>query len=256
MLRKRIIGTVLVRDNIAVQSFSYNKYLPLGDPIVLIDNLEHWGVDEIALVVMDRGNKGPDLELIRKISSRGLLTPLIYAGGIKTSENAISVIRHGAERLIIDSLLFDDLASIKEISYQIGAQALIASMPLIISDNKLKHYNYKTKRIHQISMDMLNILKKNYFSEILAIDFRNEGGLSSYNNSILYEITKLTNLSLIPFGGISENNQIENLLCHPNVSAVMIGNSLNYKENAVFHIKNKLSDNLIRLHKISNNEHK
>ena len=253
MLKKRIVGTVIVRDNIAVQSFSYNKYLPLGDPIVLIENLERWGVDEIALVVIDRGNNGPDLELIKKISSKGLSTPLIYGGGIKKSEEAISTIRQGAERLIIDSLIFDDSEEVKEISHKIGAQALIASMPLVISDKKLKHYNYKTKQLNIISDEILHLIKSKYFSEVVAVDFKNEGGSSSYDNLILDEITKLTNLSIIPFGGIS-NNQICNLLNYSNVSAVMIGNSLNYVENSILHIKNKLYKNLIRKHNLSKNE--
>ena len=256
MLKKRIVGAVLVRDKIAVQSFSYNKYLPIGDPLVLIENLERWGVDEIALVVMDRGNNGPDLELIEKISSRGLSTPLIYAGGIKKSENAISAIRHGAERLIVDSVLFDNSGEVKEISYKIGSQALIASMPLIISDKTLKHYNYQTRQINEISENILNMIRNKYFSEIIAIDFKNEGRSSSYDDFIIDEITKFTDLSIIPFGGISSNNQIENLLNYSNVSAVMIGNSLNYRENAIFHIKNRLSNNSVRVHNLSKNENK
>ena len=52
MLKKRIIGVVTVVDNIAVQSFGYQKYLPLGDPAILIENLDKWGADEIHLQVI------------------------------------------------------------------------------------------------------------------------------------------------------------------------------------------------------------
>lgn len=42
MLRKRLLGTVLVREGWAVQSFGYRRWLPLGKPECLVQNLDHW----------------------------------------------------------------------------------------------------------------------------------------------------------------------------------------------------------------------
>ena len=57
MLKKRIIGVVNVKDNIAVQSFGFNRYLPLGKPECLIENLDRWGADEIILNIIDLTQK-------------------------------------------------------------------------------------------------------------------------------------------------------------------------------------------------------
>ena len=43
----RIIGSVLIKNEIAVQSINFNKYLPVGKPKILIDFLNDWGADEI-----------------------------------------------------------------------------------------------------------------------------------------------------------------------------------------------------------------
>ena len=68
MIKKRLIGTVVVKNGIAVQSFSYGKYLPLGKPEIIIKNLDRWGVDEILINVIDRSkNKlDPNFELLKK----------------------------------------------------------------------------------------------------------------------------------------------------------------------------------------------
>ena len=68
MLKKRIIGVVNIKDGFAVQSFGFNKYLPLGKPECLIENLDRWGADEILLNIMDLSSKslGPDLRLLKK----------------------------------------------------------------------------------------------------------------------------------------------------------------------------------------------
>ena len=47
MVRKRIIGVVTILNSMVVQSFGYKKYLPIGRPDCVIQNLDRWGVDEI-----------------------------------------------------------------------------------------------------------------------------------------------------------------------------------------------------------------
>ena len=46
MIPKRLIGVVIVKDGWAVQSFGYRRWLPLGRPEVLVENLDRWGADE------------------------------------------------------------------------------------------------------------------------------------------------------------------------------------------------------------------
>ena len=43
-MKKRLIGIITVKDNIAVQSFGYRKYLPLEKPEILAKNLDIWGI--------------------------------------------------------------------------------------------------------------------------------------------------------------------------------------------------------------------
>ena len=106
MLRKRLIAVVTVLDGLAVQSFGYQRYLPLGKPECLVENLDRWGVDEIFVQVIDRSarNLGPDLGLLLRLGSLGLETPLIY-GESASCEHAVQVIQLGADRVSIDQIL-------------------------------------------------------------------------------------------------------------------------------------------------------
>ena len=83
MLKKRLIGVVTIKNGWAVQSFGYQRYLPLGKPECLVENLDRWGADEILVHVIDRSvsGEGPDYELLEKFARLGLGTPLIYGGG-------------------------------------------------------------------------------------------------------------------------------------------------------------------------------
>jgi len=80
MLRKRLVGVVTVRRGRAVQSFGYGRWLPLGRPEVLVENLDRWGVDEILLQCIDRSAQqlGPDLALLIKASKEAGLGVVYY----------------------------------------------------------------------------------------------------------------------------------------------------------------------------------
>ena len=54
MVKKRLVGVITVKDGWAVQSFGYERYLPLGRPEVIAENLDRWGADEILLQCIDR----------------------------------------------------------------------------------------------------------------------------------------------------------------------------------------------------------
>ena len=57
-------------------SHLHRRWLPLGKPECLVENLDRWGADGIVVLAIDRGDQGPDLKLIERLSGLGLSTPL------------------------------------------------------------------------------------------------------------------------------------------------------------------------------------
>ena len=53
----------------------------MGSPKVIMENFDRWGADEIYLNCIDRGNRGPNLDLLSEIANAGITTPVIYGGG-------------------------------------------------------------------------------------------------------------------------------------------------------------------------------
>jgi cyclase len=247
MLKKRLIGVITVKNNWAVQSFGYRRYLPLGNPVILAENLDRWGVDEILIHSIDRSvlGSGPDLEMLDRIAQLGLGTPLIYGGGIRNVEDGVQVVQRGADRITVDALISEQISTVKHLSDRLGAQAVIASFPVSIKENALLLYDYK-KRIEKPWPNLLTeTINSGIVSEVLLNDWLNDGHQEAFNSAIVDKFPS-KNVSLIPFGGISNKNQILELLANPIVSAIAIGNFLNYRELAVQHYKNELMSPILR----------
>lgn len=248
MLKKRIIGVITVRQGLAVQSFGYKNYLPLGKPEILAENLDRWGVDEILLQCINCSidQCGPDFELIERLGNIGLSTPIIYAGGIQNPEQGIKAIKLGADRICVDALLNANPRNVAEISNRLGAQAIIAAFPLILQKTKILWADYQSGKAKIVEDDIFEIFNQKLVSEILLIDKDNEGYKSSFNMNLIEQFP-IKDTPLIAFGGLSETIQIKKALKFENVVAVAIGNFLNYQEHSVRNIKMQIQDVPLRM---------
>ena len=241
VLKKRLIGVITVRNGWAVQSFGYRRYLPLGKPEVLAENLDRWGVDEILLQCIDRSvrGSGPDLALLEKIGQLGLGTPLIYAGGIRTADEGGEAIRFGADRICIDAVLHDDPGAVAALSERLGAQALIAALPLANEGGTLGWVDYRSGKAGKLDEKITGLLQDKVVSEAMVIDWKNEGRVAGFDFSLIEKFPQL-DVPLIAFGGLSEAGQMQKALELTQVAAVAVGNFLSYREHAVARFKEQL----------------
>lgn len=247
MLRKRLVGVITVRRGWAVQSFGYRRWLPLGRPEVIAQNLDRWGVDEILVQAIDRSvaNSGPDLELLARLGRTGLSTPLIYSGGIATVGDADRAVSTAADRICVDSLLRDDPREVDRISRHLGAQAVIGALPLARRDGALSWLDYRDRGETPLSAAAVELFRAGVVSEALLIDWQNEGAYGSFDETLL-EAFPVVEVPVIAFGGLSESAQLRRVLGMPRVAAAAIGNFLNYTEHAVQRYREQLVGVVLR----------
>ncbi len=247
MLKKRLIGVVTIRQGWAVQSVGYRHYFPLGKPEVLVENLDRWGVDEILMSCIDRSDRelGPDFKLLERIASLGLSTPLIYAGGIKNAEDAVEVVKLGADRVMVDSLLWDEPSNLELLSRELGNQAVIANLPVRYADGQLYWKNYRTGKECLLIDTTITRIRLEWVSEVMLTDWAHEGVRGAFDEAIPNTFP-LEDKPLLVFGGLSQTSQLHRVLSLGNVVAAGVGNFLNYKEHAVQKIKQNLSEVPIR----------
>ena len=229
---KRLIGVITVKNNWAVQSIGYNKYLPLGRPEVIAENYDRWQLDEIILVDIDRSKSelGPNFELLEKITAKRIMTPLCYMGGVRDSADALRLISKGADRIALDSLFRDGPAAANEIANAIGRQAVIRVQPFVKREGQIFVYDHLTRAMgYQIDTQDFVGDNSQYFSELMIVDVENEGLLDAFSEELIFPFVGF-DLQLICFGGITTSRQIKSLFSNAEVSAVAIANSLSYRE--------------------------
>jgi len=247
MLKKRLVGVITVKDGWAVQSFGYRRYLPLGRPECLAENLDRWGADEILVLSIDRSRHGlgPDLDLLRRLGGLGLSTPLTYGGGVRNVADAGAVIQCGADRLCVDAILHSQADVVRSISALVGAQAVIGVLPVARAGDVIQLRDYLSGREVPLGSNHLSLFEARVVSEALIVDWRNEGQRGRFDMTLL-EGFPLGGVPLIAFGGISEPGQLRALFANERIVAVGVGNFLAYSEHAIQALKRQSGADSIR----------
>ena len=125
MLKKRLIACLLIKDDLIVQSISFNKYLPIGNPKFPLEFLNKWDVDEIVLLDMSAYKKKRKLNLkILEVLSKSCFVPLTVGGGITNVEDVRKFIRAGADKVSINSSAIINPKLITEIADIFGTLAV------------------------------------------------------------------------------------------------------------------------------------
>lgn len=246
MLKKRLVGVVTVRHGWAVQSFGYNKHLPIGRPECFVENLDRWGADEILVQVIDRskGTLGPDFDMLARIGKLGLETPLIYAGGISTEEHATQAIQLGADRICVNHALHHATDEVRRMSARLGAQAIIGAVPINLSQGlkRLDHVTGKEKPFGDVIPELVS---QRVISELVLIDWKHEGGITHLTPEQLGPLP-IPQVPLILFGGFSDPTTTRRFYRHPAVAAVAVGNLFAYREHAYQVYKHEVESDFIR----------
>ena len=80
----RLISTVLIKQDLVVQSIGFKSYLPIGSPDISVENLARWNSDEILVLDIDKSKLElkPDYKLIQRISQKKIYTTNLWGRDI------------------------------------------------------------------------------------------------------------------------------------------------------------------------------
>jgi imidazole glycerol-phosphate synthase subunit HisF len=202
------------------------------------------------VLAIDRGDQGPDLELIERLGALGLSTPLTYGGGLATEAHARAAVRAGAERLVLDAVLSHNPQAVNAIASAVGVQALVAALPLLQNaSGEVLHLQHRTGAQGAMPAPIRELIAAERVSEVLVIDAAGEGEGKGFNPALLQAVEEHTSLPLLAFGGLARAEQIRPLLSRPQLAGVVVGNALNFREHAIRHVKATLTDQPLRPHR-------
>ena len=245
MVYKRLIPVLILDRGLLVRSEIFSHHQAIGDPIPTIKRLSDWSVDEIILLDISNNQShdsrrddklhnisASNLSGLIKEVSKFCFCPLTVGGGLKSIDQIRQLFENGADKITVNSALFDNPELVKQAVRRYGSQAILASLDVYRLDNGDLSI-YKNNGKCQTGYDLISGIELALslgVGEILISSINNDGGTFGYDQVILDQIPRTLGVPIIINSGAKEVSHFEAAFNLPNVSACAASNVFYFSE--------------------------
>ncbi len=252
MLRKRIIFTLIYADNNFNQSRNF-RLQKVGDINWLEKNYKFTkiahSIDELIIVNATRGDKSlTDFASVLKKIVSNIFIPICAGGGINSIEDARILFNNGADKIIINSLLYKSPEIVKKLVKIYGSQSIVASIDYLLKDSIPEVYiENGIKKIELNLIDYIEYVQNLDIGEIYLNSINQDGTGFGYDIDTLNLISNKLSVPLIIAGGAGNEKHLLEGISQVEVSAVATANMFNFMGNGLPLARNMLLSNNINL---------
>lgn len=204
MFRPRIIPVLLLKDFGLVKTTNFKNPRYIGDPINAVKIFNDLNADELVFldVSATRNDRKISLELINKIGEEAFM-PFSVGGGISSIEEISQIIHQGAEKVILNTSLFQNPNLIKEASNNFGSQSVTVSIDVKKSYfGSYFIYSNCGKKKQKISLiDWIKRTVDLGAGEIIVNSINNDGMMNGYDLELINIVANEAKIPVVACGG-------------------------------------------------------
>ncbi|HET6253706.1 MAG TPA: AglZ/HisF2 family acetamidino modification protein [Puia sp.] len=236
MSQVRIIPVLLLKNGGLYKTVRFGKDNYVGDPINTVKIFNEKEADELVLLdyhaTLDK--RAPDFSKIAEIAGEAFM-PMAYGGGITQLDQARKVFDGGFEKVVLNSVLFNNLSILEEIGNIYGAQSVVASVD--VKKNlfgKLKVYSVSgTRKTDLDPVEWAKNLEAAGAGEIFLNAVDRDGTWEGYDIPLLRAVSSAVKIPVIACGGAGSMADFEKAVREGGASAVAAGSMFVYQRKGM-----------------------
>ena len=224
----RIGSSVLLKGGMSIQSYNWTTHRPLGCLNGVMESLDEYRCDEIAIIRPVRADDPEalkrDINQLRQLSST---TPISFGGGIRNSHHLSLVRELPVERIIFSSaFMLADRSVIDRAVSLFGCQAVQCLLPFRMSGHELEFFVSSESRFIPYKQVPFQLIDE-CADEVILYDTDAEGESDGFQFGILDKVP-FSNSKIVICGGVGPKT-VE-LASLKYVAAVLIDNKVLHRE--------------------------
>ncbi len=247
MLKKRIIPVQLLINGRLVKTTRFGEYRDVGDPVKSSAVYSSQQADELVFLNIDRQHRTvrPLAELIEKVSMECFM-PLAVGGGIRNFEDAAFLIKNGADKVVVNSAVYEHPEIISQVADRFGAQACVVGIDATW-DLRLQRYipclNCGRQRREGIELQAhVQRCVELGAGEIFVQSIDRDGMMTGYDLSLIGQVMAVASVPVIAGGGSGNYEQLRQAFVETDVSALACGSIFNFSDSNPIRAKAFLSN--------------
>jgi len=222
----RIIPCLLLDNAGFYKTTRFKDPVYLGDPINILRIFNEKEVDEIAIfdIGASPSRRGPNFELLRDLASECFM-PLADGGGITTVAEMKRLFMTGFEKVILNSVLADNMGLLSEASDAFGSQSVVACID--VKRTLFGGYEVVTtgirRKLGKRPDEWARLLQDRGAGEIIINSVDRDGTLTGYDLELIKQVTSAVSVPVIACGGARNAADFGQAVKHGHASACGAG---------------------------------
>ena len=226
---------LLLKEKRLVKTINFSNPYYIGDPINAVKIYNDKEVDELVLLDINASkiNSKIDFELIQDFASECFM-PLAYGGGVKTINDFKKLFNIGIEKIIVNTLIFDNPAIVKIAIEKYGSQSIVASID--VKKNSSDSYivfSHSNRKVKYDFKEYINYVVKLNIGEILLTSVDQDGTWNGYDEKLIDYVNKITSVPIIANGGCGKVKDLKNILYKTGIQAAALGSMAVYQKKGM-----------------------
>ena len=227
MLTKRIIACLDVKDGRVVKGVQFRNHVDMGNILELSQRYADEGVDELVFYDITASSDGRvvDKSWINQIARR-INIPFCVAGGIRSTEDARTILNYGADKISVNSPALERPEFISELASVFGTQCVVVGIDSWREDNKLQVYQYtgdetKTIKSKRDTVAWAQEVTRLGAGEIVLNCINNDGVRQGYDIEQLISVRAAVSVPVIASGGAGDYTHFVDLFRQTDIDGAL-----------------------------------
>lgn len=245
MLRKRLIFTLLYNDGNFMLSRNF-RLQKVGNLNWLNKNYSFrdiaTSIDELIILDVTRGNRDNDkfVGVLRELVKE-VFVPISVGGGIDSLEKALYLFKNGADKIVLNSILFSNPKLVQKLVDIYGSQSIVASIDYKQNEEILYPYiNNGEKKLDIELNEYIKMVQALNVGEIYLNSMDKDGTGQGYPLNLLETIIEEIQVPIILAGGAGNVNHFIEGISLSKVDAVATANIFNFIGNGLPKAREKM----------------
>lgn len=227
----RIIPRLDIKGPNLVKGIQLEGLRVLGKPSEFAEFYYKNGADEILYmdVVASLYGRNSLNEIIEKTANE-VFIPLTVGGGLKSLNDIESVLRSGADKVVINTAAVKNPSFISQATREFGSSTIAISIEAIKqeSDSYMAYTDNGREYTGLNILDWAKEIEQNGAGEIIITSVNREGTGEGFDLDLISEISDIVNLPIVAHGGAGKKEDILMLLKENKVNAISAASIFHY----------------------------
>ncbi|MDC7993588.1 imidazole glycerol phosphate synthase subunit HisF [Altibacter sp. HG106] len=242
MLTKRIIPCLDIKDGKTVKGVKFQELRAAGDPVELAARYAATGADELVFLdISATEEKRKTLASLVERVAAAINIPFTVGGGVSSVEDAYQLLKHGADKVAINSAAVRRPELINELASAFGNQCVVVAIDArLLNDRWTVHLVGGKQPTSNELLTWAKEAEQRGAGELLFTSMDHDGTKNGFANEALATLSETVNVPIIASGGAGTVSHFEKVFIEGKADAALAASVFHFNEIDIQTLKTRL----------------